>query len=147
MVSEHSVQQNLLDSIEVLPFKNSHFELLLEMLEAQKFEGIADVTLRTLPKIGYIALLDNQPIAAGFLRRVEGNIVAQIDGLTSNPYFGSIIRHHGIAKVLESLINDAKELKLKGIIAFTSDGTVVKRAIDMGFNIIDHKIMVRSIKG
>lgn len=112
--------------------------MLLEMLKDQNYPDLEDISMRTLPKIGYIAMLDNVPIATGFLRRVEGDVVAQIDGLTSNPYLGSIIRHNGINLVLKQLIEDAKELKLKGVYAFCVDPTMVNRAELLGFAKVAH---------
>lgn len=139
------MQENLLDNIEVLPFKFKHYPMLLDMLEAQKYPDLSNAAYKTLPKIGYIALIDNNPIAAGFLRRVEGNVMAQLDGLTSNPYFGSIIRHQGITKIVNQLIEDAKQLKLKGIYAMTQDCAVRVRAEAIGFKKIDHSVIVLSI--
>lgn len=111
------------------------------MLKDQGYKDLSDAEYKTLPKIGYIAMLDKIPIAAGFLRKVEGNIIAQLDGLTSNPFFGSQIRHTGIKKVLDMLIADAKELKLKGIIAFTTDKSIVIRAETLGFIKVDSSVM------
>lgn len=108
------------------------------MLEAQEYPDMGDLNMKTLPKIGYIALIDKQPVAAAFLRKVEGGIVAQVDGLTSNPYFGSIIRHIGINKVLTGIIEDAKDLKLKGLICFCQDLPTIKRAEATGFTLIQH---------
>jgi len=96
--------------------------------------------MQTLPKIGYIAFLSKQPIAAGFLRRVEGGY-AQIDTLVSNPYFGSKIRNEGIDKVVNWLINDAKDLKLNGILAFTGEPSIIERAKDKGFTVFEQKLI------
>lgn len=115
--------------------------MLLEMLRDQKYPDIELITSKTLPKIGYIALMNKQPIAAGFLRKVEGNVVAQLDGLTSNPYFGSKIRHLGITKVVNALIEDAKDLKLKGIIAFSADKGILVRAEAIGFRTVNASII------
>ncbi len=129
-----------MDDIAIVPFRYKYFPLLIEMLKDQNYPDVDSITMKSLPKIGYIALMNKQPIAAGFLRRVEGNIVAQLDGLTSNPYFGSKIRHEGITGVVNRLIDDAKDLKLKGIIAFTSDYSILVRAEDIGFVILEqHK--------
>ena len=135
------MQQEVLDNVRVYPFKFKHLQMLLEMLKDQNYPDLEDISMRTLPKIGYIAMLDNVPIATGFLRRVEGDVVAQIDGLTSNPYLGSIIRHNGISLVLKQLIEDAKELKLKGVYAFCIDKSAIKRAEDMGFRAVGHSTL------
>lgn len=98
------------------------------------------LTMRTLPKIGYIATLDKIPVAAGFLRRLEP-CYAQIDTLCSNPYFGSIIRHEGIKLVVDQLIADAKRLKLEGIIATTANLGILQRAEALGFKLIPQTLI------
>jgi hypothetical protein len=130
-----------LDSnVSIVPFKFKYLPSLLDMLEDRKFQGIETVNMKTLPKIGYIAMLNDQPIAAGFLRRVEGGY-AQIDTLVTNPYFGNKLRHEGIDKVVNSLINDAKELRLRGILAITGELSILNRAEDKGFFRIDQQII------
>lgn len=146
------MQQNLSDNnvpikhdivpikLNIVPFKHKHLLLLIEMLKSNDFMGISDITTKTLPKIGYIALLNKQPIAAGFLRKVEGGY-AQLDGLTSNSFFGSEIRHIGISLVVNSLIQDAKDLNLHGIMAFTMDKSVIKRAEGLGFHSVNQSLI------
>lgn len=107
--------------------------------------GISDVNMKTLPKIGYIALVNNRPVAAGFLRRVEGGY-AQLDGLTSNPYYGSLVRHKGIEIVVDHLISAARQLKLNGIIAFTADNGVLSRAAGLGFTTVDQSLIALRLK-
>lgn len=110
------------------------------MYRSQNYAGIADINMNTMPKIGYIVLMNNHPIAAGFLRKVEGGI-GHLDGLVSNAYFGSMIRHDGIKLVVETLLKEAKTLKLKGIIATTDDEGVLKRAIGLGFHIVPQTVI------
>lgn len=131
--------------IEVIPFKAKHLKLLLEMLEDQDTPWSSKVSMKSLPKIGYIALLNKQPVAAGFLRRVECDEVAQIDCLTSNPWFGSIIRHAALTDVVNRLIDDAKLLKLQGIIAFTKDVGVLSRAKELGFELKEENLIVLKV--
>ncbi len=119
--------------------------MLFDMLKSQQYLDISHINMKTLPKIGYIALLGKTPIAAGFLRRVEGGY-AQMDGLCSNAQFGSIVRHEGVSKVVQALISEAKDLKLQGIIGFTQDTSVLKRAKDIGFKTVEQSIIALSIK-
>lgn len=109
--------------------------MLLEMLESQKYPDLANICKKTLPKVGYIAFIDNMPVAAGFLRRLEP-CYAHLDTLCSNAYCGSLLRHEGIKLVVDSLIEDAKRLKLKGIVAFTKDVGTLERAKTLGFHVI-----------
>jgi hypothetical protein len=140
------MQEDHLDNqLSIVPFRYKYLPALLEMLNSQKYLGISTVNMKTLPKIGYMVLLRNYPVAAGFLRRVEGGY-AQMDGLTSNPMFGSLIRHEAINLVVNSLISDAKDLKLQGILAFTGDKSVIKRSEDIGFRVIEQTLIVLSLK-
>lgn len=118
--------------INLISFRYKYLKSLHDLLESNDYIGISEVTMKTLPKIGYIATMNGHPIAAGFLRRVEGGY-AQFDTLTSNKYMGSIVRHAGIEKVVDALIQDAKDLQLRGIIAFSSDSGVLSRAAEKGF--------------
>jgi N-acetylglutamate synthase-like GNAT family acetyltransferase len=131
----------LLEKVHIVPFKYKHLAKLIEMYKEQDYEGLDEMTMQHLPKIGYIAFLDKHAIAAGFLRKVEGGLVAQMDGLVSNPQFGSIIRHKAINLIVDQLKEDAKSLKLKGIYAFTLDYSVIERAEVTGFQRMDHTIM------
>lgn len=129
-------------NLEVFKFK--HFQLLIDLLESQKYPSIRDIEMKTLPKIGFIAILNKQPIACGFLRRVEP-CFAQIDTLVSNGYFGAQIRHGGIELVVTALLEEARRLKLKGIIAHTSDPGILKRAESQGFKQVDQIIIARKL--
>ncbi len=96
--------------------------------------------MQNLPKIGYICYFGKQPVAAGFLRRVEPDY-AQMDTFISNPYFGSKVRHEALNKIIDALIDDAKQLELKGILAFTKDQGIFKRATERGFTVIEQALL------
>lgn len=137
MAGELSELQNLLDNIKIQLFQHKHITNLNEMLDSHDY-----ITKSVkLPKIGYIAMLGDQPVAAGFLRRTEGDVIAIIDGLTSNSAFGSIIRHKGLESVVTSLLNEAKHLKIQGVIAWTKDEGILKRAKSIGFKQIDENLI------
>jgi hypothetical protein len=131
--------------ISIVPFRYKYLKALHDLLSSNDYLGISDVNMKTLPKIGYIALMNGHPIAAGFLRRVEGGY-AQLDTLTSNKFFGSQVRHAGIAKVVDALLDEAKVLRLKGVIAFTGDVSILKRAEDLGFHTLEHKLIALKLK-
>ncbi len=128
------------NEVSIVPFRYKYLKALHDILSSNDYLNISEINMKSLPKIGYIALLNGHPIAAGFLRRVEGGY-AQIDTLTSNKYFGSKIRHLGIKLVVDTLILEAKTLKLKGIIAFTKDEGILKRAKEIGFTEPEAKLI------
>ncbi len=80
------------------------------------------------------------PIAAGFLRRLEP-CFAQIDTLASNAYFGAVLRNEGLTKIVDTLIADAKALKLKGIISHTNNQGILDRAKSLGFHTVNQTII------
>jgi len=130
-----------LDEISITPYKAKHFELVLEMHKLQKSPSFSHLTHATMPKVGYIAMMGKQPIAAGFLRRLEP-CYGQIDTLESNPLFGSKIRHEAIKKVVDELVSDAYRLKLQGIISFTGDTGTLSRAIGLGFVVLEGQTLI-----
>lgn len=140
------VGHSAVDNIAVVPFKKQkHLKYLKEMLVSQNYPESNDMDTYNLPKIGYIAFYDKVPIATGFLRKVEGNVIAQIDGLASNPYLGGIIRHNALSQILDRIIYDAKALKLKGLICFCEDYSTIKRAEDIGFTVVSHTTLSLSL--
>lgn len=94
-----------------------------------------------LPEIGFIATEGAIAVAAGFLRKVEGGY-AQIDTLVSNKQMPAEMRHIALAGIVDALINEAKHLKLKGIISFTSDESVLLRAVATGFQVSSQAVIV-----
>ena len=131
-----------MDNVYILPFKHKHLEALKEMHTARDNALNTELVYADLPKIGYIAFLGKQPVAAGFLRRVEPNH-AQLDTFLSNPYFGSQIRHQGMSQVTTALLVEAKELGLKMVIALTKDASILARAKDQGFQVVEQTILAK----
>lgn len=130
--------------IHVIPFKFKHLSLLKDMHTSHHNALKVELSMKNLPKIGYIAMLGKQPVAAGFLRRVEPNI-GQLDSFLSNPHLGGIIRHIGLQMVTKNLIQDAKDLGLVGVMVFTENKDILKRAQDEGFKVINQLILSRQL--
>jgi len=134
-----------LTEINLKPFKFKDFNSLIDLLKSQNYPDLHNITYRTLPKIGYIAYLGSEPIAAGFLRRLEP-CYAHLDTLASSGYFGSQVRHEGVSKVVDALIMEAKRLKLEGIVATTKDAGILKRAQSLGFKVVPQTIIALEVK-
>ena len=132
--------------VEVIPYNHSLLATLRAMLASQNYMGIEQIENETLPEFGYIAVKTNEsdliePIAAGFLRRLEGGF-AQFDTLVSNAKMPSKDRHEGISAVIDSLTNKAKELNIRGILATTEDKSVIVRAKSLGFRVVDNLTVI-----
>lgn len=116
------------------------FETVQGLLLSQQYPAFDLITPEGLPQYGYLASDSATPIAVGFLRMVEGGY-AQLDTLVSNKDLSSDMRHEGITEVVDALMRKAKELKLKGILAFSNDLGVLARATVLGFKIIPQTII------
>jgi hypothetical protein len=119
--------------IEVSPYQESHFDLLLMLHETQSSPTVNDLTPETLPKIGYVAMEGAVPVAMGFLRMIEGGF-AQIDTLVSNGDLPSEMRHEGLTKLVDRIIETAKEKQLLGLMCLTRDEGILNRAESLGFH-------------
>lgn len=142
---EHELVHICLNGITVKPFKFKYMQDLIDLHSSQKYEQLDTIEYRTLPKIGVIVYINKMPVAAGFLRRLEP-CYAQIDTLVSNAYAGAIMRNEGITKVVDYLINEAKRLKIQGIICHTKDAGTLMRAQTLGFHIVPQTIIALLIK-
>lgn len=117
-------------------------EVLQQMHKSHDFRFMDEISEDRIPKIGFITYSNTeyQYIAAGFLRIVEGGY-AQIDTMVTNPSLEPYVRNEGLTLLIETLIQTAKDMKLKGIYALTVDKSVLLRAEETGFQVIDHKIV------
>jgi hypothetical protein len=110
------------------------------MLVGMHFAQQSDVTYKlqpeTLPARGWIAEFEGAPVAAGFLRLVEGGY-AQIDTLVTNPDMPGELRHEAINSIVRNLITDAKSLNLKGIVCYSRDADTLGRSKSFGFQLLD----------
>lgn len=86
-----------------------------------------------LPEIGFIAFDAQEPIAVGFLRKMEGPY-AMIDSFISNPLVLSMMtRVHAIDLITQELIQKAKQLEIRHLMAFCEYTGTLKRSYRHGF--------------
>jgi hypothetical protein len=117
--------------VTVTPYESSYYEFLCSWLAARNIDIWSN---EYLPNVGYITVDDTLPIAMGFLRMIEGN-AGMIDALISNPESNPTLRNQAIDLVVTQLITKAKELKLSGLISFSSDENTLIRSEKFGFKI------------
>ncbi len=127
--------------VEITAYSHEQFDTLLALHMSQDYKALDTVLPETLPAIGFIAYDMATPIAAGFLRRVEGGY-AQIDTLVSNGSLSSQMRHEGITAIVSALVSVAKSLELRGIVSFTEDKGTLMRAESIGFHARPHCVLV-----
>lgn len=124
--------------MDVLPFKSElHAQIIDTWLVAHGKSKLSD----GLPSIGFIAFLESEPVAASFLRYVEGGYCL-FDGLVSNPSLPPFKRHLAIDAVVTALIKKAKDLNLTKILAYSLDEGTLKRSFGHGFKLLPHRLIV-----
>lgn len=97
-----------------------------------------------MPEHGFVAYDEGQPVAAGFLRRVEGNY-ALVDSLVTNPDAPGVVRNQAIDMVVKHLLFKAKRLGLKHLIAFSVDTNTLMRSERHGFVRIPHAVIIADL--
>lgn len=115
------------------------YKSLQELIQVHGIEG---VKVEALPKLGYGVISDNQLIAAGFIRLMEGGEFGMLDGYITNPKFSPKQRNQALDLLTQKMINVAKDNQLKKIFAFTKEGCILTRAKNHGFTHLPHALMV-----
>lgn len=98
-----------------------------------------------LPEVGYVAYNHTEPVAMGFLRRVEGD-VGMIDSLITNPYSAKVDRNVAMDAIFNQLIETAKEFGLKSLIGYSQDDNTLTRARRYGFSEQPYAVMSANLR-
>lgn len=98
-----------------------------------------------VPDVGFVANYKNRPIAAGFLRQIEGQN-AVFDSLVSNPGATAEFRHIGLDLIFEAIIASARKRDIHQILGFSIDEGTLKRALRHNFVKLPHTVMSLDLK-
>lgn len=99
-----------------------------------------------LPKVGIIALTeDNMPIAAGFLRKIEGGY-GMLDSYITLESIPSKIRNEALDFITMRLIDTAEDLNIYKLIAFSEHESIHNRALAHGFGNMPMHFCVKPMK-
>jgi len=93
-----------------------------------------------LPKLGLMVSHCNTPVGVAFLRHVEGN-KGMIDGFMCDPESPIDIRRPCLDELILELIELAHKNDMTGIFGLTVNKRVEKRALRLGFQLMDHKLV------
>lgn len=110
-----------------------------------KAHAMSKELIRFLPETGFIFCDDREdPIAAGFLRKVEGR-VGILDSYISNPKMDSQIRNEMLNRITERLIVKAKHFQMRQLFAWSLYPEIIKRACDHGFKQSAHGFAILNL--
>lgn len=129
--------------VDVCTFHVKHLPVLNEW---RKGHALNECKIEDLPAIGFISYHNDSPVAAAWLRHVEGGF-AQIDNLIADPnkYPGKA-RSACIDALVVKIIDHAKKIGVSAIISNTIDKTILKRAQKHGFRILPHFLMALELQ-
>jgi hypothetical protein len=119
-----------------------HTKAMIQLLESR---GMAVDLINDLPEIGVIAYRNDIPVAAGFIRRMEGSY-GLMDSYITNATESSSTRHKALSRITEALIEKAKEEGISKLLAFSSDQNTYQRSLMHGFIAMDHKFSLLIVK-
>lgn len=111
-----------------------------------KLRDMDESLAEDLPQIGYMAFVGDLPVAAGFLRQVEGN-AAQIDSVITDPKADPKIRNEAIDAIVERLIDFARKDGVKMILSFSIDAHTLERSKKHGFKQLPHTVITLDLQG
>lgn len=100
--------------------------------------------INELPKVGCMAFYKDLGIAAAFLRMVEPHY-ALLDGLITNPEALAPLRSDSIDACVKHVIQKAKDLKVKSVLAHIVDAGVLKRSEKHGFKKLPDSMICLSL--
>lgn len=126
--------------IQIQEYQSGYYDYLEAMYDSQEYTDAREPS-ESLPSIGFIAFEGSVPIAAGFLRKIEGNY-GMIDSLVTNAQSSSELRHEAIDLIVRHLIKSAKHLKMNSILSFSKDKSTLVRSISHGFMLSDKHVML-----
>ena len=97
----------------------------------------------SLPEYGVIVLDKSGPIAAGFLRRIEGSM-GMLDSYITNPLSLKEDRQIALRLVTKHLVNVSETLGIHKLIAFTNAPTIHEALIEQGLYSYDYSFFIRN---
>lgn len=97
-----------------------------------------------LPRHTFCAMSEDQIVAFAGLRMCEGD-AAIIDCMASNPGFVGVLRHEALDLLTTKILETAKELGFKSIIASTRETTIVARAMRHGFVVVPQILIAKEL--
>lgn len=123
------------------------YSLHLEQMRVLLASRDMDIRIaEDLPNFGFIVQSSDGPIAAGFIRTIEGGY-AMFDSFISNSNRDGLTRDFALDMITTKLIELCKMIDIRSIMAFSKDPNTIARAEDHGLKtILEHKFQIMDIK-
>lgn len=105
-----------------------------------KLHGWTCMPRALLPKTGHVSFVEDKPVIAGFLYKMEDCCFGVIAWVVGNPESTSEERSIGFSELLESFKVKSKEMGIVGLWTSVPGGNnLVNRYLENGFKIADNE--------
>lgn len=109
--------------------KEKHYGIIADWWEHHKYPLLSK---DFLPENGFLAVENDQPIAAIFLFKTDSTVM-HMDFPVTNPKASSEMRHEALKMVTEGAKVLAKELGFKTIFTYSDSTNLINRYESLGF--------------
>jgi hypothetical protein len=129
-------------SLKAFPFNkgNTKHKVWLDIL--LKSQNMTEKDGKNLPKYGILIAYRDFIIAAGFLRRIEGDH-AMLDGYITNSTAPAELRNKALDILTQRLLMYAKKHSIKRVMAFTDVPNIAVRANKFGIQSMPHNFLLK----
>ena len=132
------------DSVNIVAMHAVNYKTTMKrrVLDLLLSRNMADTHANSLPKLGVIVISGQQTLAAGFLRRIEGEDKSAIlDSLITNPTLDPDLRNRALDHLVNNLLKLAQANGITNILAFSTDKNTLMRAERFGFVELPHQVI------
>lgn len=110
---------------------SKHYEKLSECLNKRGINY--SLVEQDRPELGYtVSNKSGDILCAGFLLKIEGNSM-MVESYITNPDYSPTLRDEALDALTHHIVESAKLMKIKRLIAFTEDNNTLLRAQRHGF--------------
>ena len=113
-------------------------------LEAVNKFLLEPVSAEELPGHTFCAISDGEMVAIAGLRLAEGPL-CMIDSMGTNQKCETFVRYAAIKQLTKAILDKARDLGYKVIIATTKHETIEKIALQTGFGYTDQIVMAKEL--
>lgn len=130
--------------MEARPYQTENQNILKEWLFKRKMDP---ELVQDIPRVGFIAWDENDPLAAGFIRRVEKCDFGILDGLISNPDCQGMRTNQALDLLVKKISEEAEKIGLRRLLAITNNKHVYRRSAWHGFETLPHLAITKVLGG
>lgn len=131
------MQQPASNEVTVVPVGNEEYAMICRWWQAHYWPILSR---ESLPKTGFVSLVDRKPIIAGFLYSMDADI-GWLAWIVSDPESSNDERTAGMKALMDAIKKAAKEKGMKSIFTPSNYPSLIQRLVDNGFYRMDEGVV------